>query len=253
MVGWENPSVFHCHLERFADTDREIVSRIGIDEAFSVHIPEIQRFGEYFADRERTSFVFRLGIIARVSEHSVDFSENELGTVGGDESGFASLGKELRENFEQAHIFGCTVRYAIDESIEFFFFYVGEMIMFYDVHSDIEELEPDTERGEPEVRRLHEDDDGALRELQKLRFDGFLLWIGSFVVRSVLAMEKGCWRISELLYCRILWQYCFVGIGKHHRKGGLGIVEEVDPLARVGEILVDDVGAGLFERSHGIG
>ena len=100
MVGWENSPVFYYHLEWLADADSEIVSGIGIDEAFSIYITKVERFCKHFSDRECSSFMFCLGIIAGIPEDSVDLSENKLGTVGGDKFCFASFGKKFRENLE---------------------------------------------------------------------------------------------------------------------------------------------------------
>ena len=78
------------------------------------------------------------------------------------------------------YIFRRSVLDAIDEGIELFFFDIGKMIMFYDMDSDIEELEPYTERGETEVCRLYEYDDGTLRKSEEFSFDRFQLWVRFF-------------------------------------------------------------------------
>lgn len=177
VIRWENPPVFHYYLERLADADGEIVPWIGIDEADSIYVPQIEGFGQHFSDRERSSFMLGLGIVAGISENSVDLAENEFGAVGRDESGFCSIGKELREDVERADVLGRAVLDTIDKSIELYFADIGEVIVLDDVDSDIEKLEADPKVREPEVRGLYEYDDGTLRESEKLGLDGFCLGV----------------------------------------------------------------------------
>lgn len=151
VIGWEDPPVFHDHLERLADADREVVPRVGIDEAFSVHLREVDGFGENFTNREGSSLVLCLGIIARVPENPVGLTENEFGAVGRDEFRFLGLRKELRENLEKSDVFGGAILDTVDEGIELLFPDIGEMVVFYDMDSDIEELEAYPEVREPEV------------------------------------------------------------------------------------------------------
>lgn len=100
LIRWKDSSVSDFYRKWLADTDTEIVPGIGIDEAFSVYTAEIERFSQYFTNRECPSFMLCLRVIARISEHSVNLAENKLGTVGRDKSGFRTIGKEFRENLE---------------------------------------------------------------------------------------------------------------------------------------------------------
>jgi len=100
VIGWENSPILDRELKRLADTDAEIIAGIGIDETFSVNTRELECLGEHFSNRECSSFMLCLRVITGISENSVDFSENELGTVSGEEFRFFCLGKELRENLQ---------------------------------------------------------------------------------------------------------------------------------------------------------
>lgn len=247
---WENPAILDGHLERLADADGEIVSGIGVYQTFSIHVGEVDGFGEHLSDWESPSFMLCLGVISGISEDSVGFSKNKLGTIDRDESRFSSLGKELGKHVEITYVLRSSIRYTIDERIEFRLLDIGEVVVLDDVYSYVEELEADAERGEPEVRGLHEDDDGALREREEFGFDGFVLWIYLFALRRILTLEEGFGWILEFPDNSAIRQYRFVRIRKQYRKRGVGIVEEVDLFVRVAEIFTDDVTTGLFERSH---
>jgi hypothetical protein len=66
------------------------------------------------------------------------------------------------------------------ECLKLLFFDIGEMIELYDMHADIEQLQPYPKSGEAKIARLYEYDDRTLRKSEEFRKYRCDLWIDIF-------------------------------------------------------------------------